>query len=384
MNVRLIDSAAGNQAAMSSSGHGRHADTPTDIPVRGWKDVANRVKTEAKQDNLPLLSAGVAFYSLLALVPGLAAMISIYGLVADPQKVQQQVVSSLSAAPQEVRDLVSSQLSSIASSSSGGTLVAVIVGIVLALWTASAGIGHLMQAINVAYDEDDSRSFLRRRGIALAFTVSAVVMLLASFVVIALLPAWLASTGLGFAARVFASLLRWVLLFAVMIGALAVLYRYAPDRDEPKWRWASAGAAIAAFVWLVGSIAFSIYTANFGKYNKTYGSLGAVVVLMLWLYLTSLAVILGAEINAELERQTIRDSTEGAAQPIGGRHAYAADTVGAGSDGIGSSDTDAPPLTVGVPVQAGAGVSNESRVQQGIRLAQMVRSALRRKSAPTD
>jgi membrane protein len=374
---------------MTPTGHGRHADTPTEIPARGWKDVVGRVKSEAKEDNIPLLSAGVAFFSLLALVPGLVAMISMYGLVADPATVQQQVADSLSAAPKEVRDLVSSQLSSIASSSGGSTLIAVVVGIVLALWTASAGIGHLMQAINVAYDEEETRGFVKRRAIALAFTVSAIVLLLASFVVIAVVPAWLASTGLGLAARVAAGLLRWVLLFAVMIGALAVLYRFAPDRDEPKWRWASAGAAIAALVWLLGSIAFSIYTANFAKYNKTYGSLGAVVVLMLWLYLTSLAVILGAEVNSELERQTFKDSTTGAAKPLGERNAYAADTVGSGSDGIDSSDTyatapthqDAPQL---VPRSAAGEISREGRLQHLIKLIQLIRGAIRRKSASTD
>lgn len=378
----------------SRIGHGRHSDSPTEIPARGWKDVVSRVKTEAQQDNVPLLSAGVAFYSLLALVPGLAAMISIYGLVADPAKVQQQVVDALSAAPKEVRDLVSSQLSSIASSSGGSTLIAVIVGIVLALWTASAGIGHLMQAINVAYDEAETRGFVRRRAIALAFTLSAIILLLGSFVLIAVLPAWLANTGLGLGARIAAGLLRWVLLFAVMIAALAVLYRYAPDRDAPKWRWASAGAAIAAFVWLIGSIGFSIYTANFAKYNKTYGSLGAVVVLMLWLYVTALAVILGAEINAELERQTVVDSTEGADKPLGSRNAYAADTVGAGRDGIGWDGAGTADSAVASRDEAGSAPresapsaahdTGESRGRQAIKLLRMVRAAVRRKSASAD
>lgn len=313
---------------MNQDSRGRDADKPGEIPLRGVKDVVRRVRTEAKADNVPLLSAGVAFYSLLALIPGLGAVISIYGLVAKPASVRQQVISSLSAAPKEARDLVAAQLTSIASSSHGSTVIAVTIGVVLALWTASTGVAHLMQAINIAYDEQDERGFVRRRAIALLFTVGATLMLAASFVVIAVLPAWLANTGLGLAARVTASLLRWMLLLAVMIAALAVLYRYTPDRDEPKWRWVSTGAAVAAVVWVIGSIAFSVYTANFAKYNKTYGSLGAVVVLMLWLYLTSLAIILGAEINAELERQTVKDTTTGPAQPIGQRNADAADTIG--------------------------------------------------------
>ena len=313
---------------------GRDADRPTEIPRRGWGDVLVRVRAEAKDDGVSLMSAGVAFYALLALVPGLVALISIYGLLAEPSDVEDQVTSTLSAAPAEVRELVSSQLEAIVASAGGDALVGVIVGIVLALWSASSGVGHLVEAINRAYDEKESRGFLRLKAVALALTIGAVLFIVVAFAIVALLPALLAETGLGAGARYLVGLLRWVFLLGGMTVGLAVLYRYGPDRDNPRWQWVSPGAVVAAVVWVLGSAVFSVYTANFARYNETYGSLGAVVVLLLWLFLTALAVILGAEINCELERQTVRDSTEGPPEPLGARDATAADTVGATADEV--------------------------------------------------
>lgn len=320
--------------AAAQSNRGRNADKPTEIPGKGWRDVFVRVKAESKDDNVTLLAAGVAFYSLLAAVPAMAGLLSIYGLAADPKDIGDQVVSALAAAPREVRDLVTSQLESIADSSGGATFFAAILGIAVAIWSASAGVGHLMDALNVAYDEEEKRNWLRRKLVALAFTMGAILFVAVAFGVIALLPALLADTGLGVVGRVLINTLRWVVLFGGMIAGLAVLYRYGPSRDEPRWRWVSPGAAIAAGLWLVGSLVFSVYTSNFGKYNETYGSLGAIVVAMLWLFLTAAVIIIGAEINAELERQTLRDTTEGSPSAIGNRDAHAADTVGETADEV--------------------------------------------------
>ena len=309
-------------------GRGRDADDPTDIPAAGWKDIFARVRTEAKEDGVTLMSAGVAFYALLALVPGLVALISIYGLVAKPSDVKNQITSTLSAAPREARDLVTSQLESIVSSAGGGAVFGAVIGIVTALWSASSGVGHLVGAINRAYDEKETRNFLKLKAISLALTVAAILFVVVAFGIIALLPPLLAATGLGAPGRIIIGVLRWVLLLTGMALGLAVVYRYGPDRDQPRWRWVSPGAIVAAVTWVIGSLLFSLYTANFGKYNQTYGSLGAVVILLLWLFLTSLVVILGAEINAELERQTARDTTEGRDEPMGARNATAADTLG--------------------------------------------------------
>jgi membrane protein len=324
---RDVAPAADVAAAAHQQGRGRDAEAPTDVPARGWKDVLLRVKSESKRDHVMLLAAGVAFFGLLALVPALIALLSIYGVIADPDRIDEQIVDALSAAPVEVRDLISQQVRDIGDASSGAIL-AVVGGLLLALWSASSGMKNLIEAINTAYEEEETRGFLKLRAFSLGFTLGAIVFLVVAFAVIALLPSLIAESSLGTTGRVLVSIVRFVVLFAGLLIGLAVLYRYAPDRRQPKWSWASPGAVFAGVVWMLGSLLFSLYTANFGKYNETYGALGAVVVVMLWLLLTALVVILGAEINSELERQTLRDTTKGADRPLGSRHAYAADTVG--------------------------------------------------------
>ncbi len=293
-----------------------------------------RTKAEMKSDRVPLLSAGVAFFSLLALVPGMAAVVSLYGLVADPAQVQKRVGNLMGAAPKEVRQMVTTQLKSIVSQSGSKVGIGLAIGILAALWSASSGMKHLIEAIDVAYDEGEGRKFLKLRGIAIVMTLGALLFFVIAITVIAILPAALAHLGLGSAARIIVGILRWPLLGLLLVAALAVLYRYAPDRDEPKWSWVSPGAIVATVLWLVGSLLFSLYTANFGKYNQTYGSLGAVVVVMLWLFLTAFVVIAGAELNAEMERQTKADSTKGPSEPMGGRRAEAADTVGPTAEAV--------------------------------------------------
>ena len=228
--------------------------------------------------------------------------------------------------PREVRAIMSTQMTDITASSSGKALLAVIVGMLAALWAASAGIGHLMAAINIAYDERETRGFVRRRGMALLLTLGSIVFILISFTLIAWLPKIV--DELPGPTRLLLNILRWVVLVPGMLLGLAIMYRLAPDRDDAKWRWVTPGAILATAIWLIGSVVLSVYSANIGRFNETYGSLGVVVVLMIWLLIAGIAVILGAELNAELERQTTQDSTEGAPQPMGQREAYAADTLG--------------------------------------------------------
>ncbi len=317
-------------AAARQEGRGRDAVLPIELPARGWKDVLVRVKSESKRDQVVLLAAGVAFFGLLALVPALIALLSIYGLVADPDRIDEQIVDALSAAPAEVRDLISQQARDIGDASSGAIL-AVVGGLLLALWSASSGMKNLIEAINAAYDEEETRGFLKVRALAVGFTLGAIVFLVVAFAAIALLPSLIAESSLGTIGRVLVSIVRFVVLFAGLLIGLAVLYRYAPDRRQPKWSWISPGALFGGVVWMLGSLLFSLYTANFGKYNESYGALGGVVVVMLWLLLTVLVVIVGAEINCELERQTARDTTKGVDRPLGSRQAYAADTIGPAS-----------------------------------------------------
>ncbi|MGI9030875.1 MAG: YihY/virulence factor BrkB family protein [Ilumatobacteraceae bacterium] len=187
-----------------------------------------------------------------------------------------------------MRDLVSQQLASISASAEGTAIAAAIVGLLLALWSASSAMSHLVEAINTAYDEDEGRSFVRRRGLSLVLTVGAIIFVVFALAVIAAAPAFFDSLDLGPVATVAAWIVRWLVLLGGMLVVLAILYRIAPDRDPAEWRWVSPGAIIATIVWLIASVLFSLYTSNFGSYNETYGSLAAVVVLMLWLLLTSL------------------------------------------------------------------------------------------------
>lgn len=307
---------------------GRGAEAPREVPLRGWKDVAVRVKAQMKKDDVPLLAAGVAFFALLALVPTLVALVSVYGLVADPADIQRNIEDVLSAAPTEVRELVSSQLESIVESEPSGLRLGAIVGLLVALWSASSGVKHLIGAINLAYDEEEGRGFFRLRGLALAMTLGGILLLAVAVASLVVLPNSLDDGGSTGAVRTALLVIRWPIFALIALAALATIYRWAPDRDSPKWRWASAGAVFATVVWVIASIGFSIYTANFGNYNETYGALGAIVVVMLWLFITAYVIIAGAELNAELERQTAVDSTTGPSRPLGDRDAYAADTLG--------------------------------------------------------
>lgn len=306
---------------------GRAADAPGEVPAKGWKDIAVRVKGEVKDDQVPLLSAGVAFYLLLALFPALAALVSLYGIFADPAQVSQQVSDLTGTLPEEARSLISDQLEKITSEQQG-VGVTLAVSVAAALWAASSGVKHLIGAVNAAYDERETRKFLKLRGLSLALTVGAVLFATVAIAVIAVLPALADQLPFGRAGQVLVQIGSYVGLAVGFAVGLAVLYRYAPDRDAPKWRWVSWGAVVATIVWILGSVAFSVYVSNFGSYGETYGSIGAVIVLMLWLAVTAFAIILGAEINSELEAQTAKDSTVGHAEPMGTRGAVKADQVG--------------------------------------------------------
>lgn len=314
---------------------GRSASSPREVPARGWKDVALRVKDEVKTDQVPLLAAGVAFYAMLALFPALIAVVSVYGLVADPADVQRQITSLTSALPESAASLIGDQLSSIVNSQSSSLSWGLALSLGGVLWSVSSGVQGLIKGLNVAYDEDESRGFVKLRGLALLLTLGAIVGAIAALGLIVVVPIVLRAVGLGAVGEWAVRIGRWPLLALLVAVGLAVVYRYGPDRHSPRWRWVGPGAAIATVLWILGSIGFSVYVNNFGSYNQTYGSLGAVIVLLLWLFLTSFVVLLGAEIDAELEHQTARDTTVGSERPLGRRDAYVADHVGEPAGGPG-------------------------------------------------
>ncbi len=306
---------------------GDDAKNPAQIPARGWLQVTKRAFAEGKADNVPILAGGVAFFAFLALFPAMIAALTLYGQVADPTTVADQIAQIAQLLPETARPLIVDQLNSIAQGSGGALGIGLIVSLLAAIWSASGGTMNLIKATNVAYDEEENRGFLKLRGIALLLTLGAVVFVLLAVALVAVVPVVLEALGLAGFALVIAQVLRWVLLVALVIAALAIVYRVAPDRDAPRLAWVSTGAIVATVLWVIGSVAFSLYVSNFGSYNKTYGALAGVIVLMLWLYLTSYVVLLGAEINAESEKQTSQDSTVGPEQPMGERGAEAADGV---------------------------------------------------------
>lgn len=312
---------------------GRTADSPLEIPARGWKQVAIRTWKQSSEDNIALVAAGVAFYAFLALVPLLGATVLTYGLLADPQTVASNVKFLTSVMPQDAAKLIGEQLMSVVQTSGGKKGFGLLLAIAIAIFGARNAATSIITALNIAYEEEDRRGFLRLNLLALAITAAAVLM-----AVIALL----AIAALGYLERLFphapgfvlaiGKVISYVVLLLGAAAAAATLYRYGPDRKKAKWEWITPGTVFASVAWLVLTFGFGFYVAHFGNYNKTYGSLATVVILVTWLYLSAYVFLFGAELNSELEHQTAKDTTEGAEKPLGDRGAWSADHV-AGSDG---------------------------------------------------
>lgn len=306
---------------------GVDADRPSQIPAAGWKQILRRSFRETREDNILLLSAGVAFFAFLALFPGLIAGMTLYGLVADPAQVQEQVASLSRALPAESAQLLQDQAREATERSDEALGVRLLISLLIALLSASGGVSNLIKAVNIAYDEPETRSFVARRAAALLLTVCAVVFLVVAVGVITVVPVVTDRLGLDAAGRFLVQGLRWGGLVAFVLVALGVVYRYAPDRDNAKVRWIGLGSVVATVLWALGSAMFSLYVSTFGRYGETYGAVAGVVVLQLWLFLTAFIVLLGAEINSEMEHQTARDTTQGPPEPMGQRGAVKADTV---------------------------------------------------------
>ena len=306
---------------------GGTADRPRDIPRRGWFQILKRAWKEAKADQVPLIAAGVAFYAFLAIFPAIIAAVLLYGLLADPSQVASQVDQIGKALPSSAQSLLSDQLTSLTSTSQQSLGIGLVIALAGALWSASGGMGNLITAVNIGYDEEEDRGFVKRKGLSLVMTLGAIVFVVVAIALVAVLPAVLNALGLPPVLRVGVEVVRWLGLVVAMMAALGVLYRVAPDRDAPKLRWVSVGAVTATVLWVIASAGFSLYVDRFSSYGKTYGSLAGVVVLLLWLWITAYVVLLGAEMNAEAEQQTGRDTTRGDPQPMGERGAVKADSL---------------------------------------------------------
>jgi membrane protein len=306
---------------------GATADKPQQIPAKGWFQITKRAWAEAKLDQVPLLAAGVAFYSFLSLFPAMIAAVTVYGLVADPETVARQTEAISKALPKDAASLITKQMEAIASQPQQSLGLGLIIALALALWSASGGVGNIVTAVNLAYDEEETRGFVKRKALALAFTLGAILFVVVAVTLIAVTPVLLDAFIPDGALHMLLNAARWVGLVIAVAIALGVLYRYAPDRDSPKFKWVSVGAAVATVIWIVASLGFSLYVDNFGSYSKTYGALAGVAILMLWLWITAFIVLLGAEINAEAEQQTVKDTTVGPPAPLGERGAVKADNL---------------------------------------------------------
>ncbi|UEM14277.1 YihY/virulence factor BrkB family protein [Bradyrhizobium barranii subsp. barranii] len=315
--------------AAMQPGHGRRAKSPFAIPWAGWKDIFWRTYQRIDDDRLLATAGGVVFFGLLAIFPAVTALVSSYGLFADPSTISSNLHSLAMLLPEGAFQIVEDQVTRVVSNGNTALGVTFLFGLLLAIWSANAGVKAIFDALNVAYEEREKRSFVRLNTVSLAFTVGGIAALLLMVGTVVAFPLALNHLGIAPESRLIVALARWPVLFVILLAALAVLYRFAPSRDAPRWQWLSLGAVTAAILWIAGSALLSWYLSEFANYNATYGSLGAAIGLMMWMWMSAIVIMFGAELNSEIERQTLRDTTTGPPKPLGTREAVSADTVGA-------------------------------------------------------
>ncbi|OJU05864.1 MAG: ribonuclease [Rhizobium sp. 63-7] len=308
---------------------GRDANSPGEIPAKGLKDVFWRVVTEVNDDRVSLIAAGVTYYLLLALFPALGALVALYGFIADPASIASHINVLGSILPPGSLDIILGQLAALTQQKNSTLSFAFFGGLLVALWSANNGIKALFDAMNIAYGETEKRGLIKLNLLSLLFTFGALLVAVVLIFAIGVIPAILAYLWLDRWAELLASLGRWPVILAIVGAGITLISRYGPSREPAKLRWLTWGAALSTLLWLATSFLFSFYLENFANYNATYGTLGALIGFMVWTWISVVIVIVGAEVNAELEHQTARDSTTGSPRPMGERGAYVADTLGA-------------------------------------------------------
>jgi membrane protein len=316
-------------AAPTEEGRGRLAASPSEIPAKGWKDILSRVYSNVGDHRILALAAGMTYYSLLAIFPALAALVAIYGLFADTGTIAKHLDQVSGFIPSGAIDVAREQLTRVASKGNQTLGLTSVIGLAISLWSANAAMKSLFDTLNIVYDEKEKRGFFKLNAMSLGFTIAAIAFVVAALGAVVVLPVVLDYLWLPNFADLFIRIARWPAMFLVVAFALACVYRFGPSREAPRWRWISWGSVAATVVWLGASALFSWYAVNFGKFNETYGSLGGAIGFMTWLWISAIAILLGAELDAEMEHQTARDTTPGPPKPIGVRGAHMADTVGA-------------------------------------------------------
>lgn len=304
---------------------GHNAGSPFQIPLAGWKQIALRVKDEIRLDNVFIVSAGVGFYFFLAFIPAIAASVSIYGLVVTPDQAEQQMTQLADALPEETYRLISTTLNRVAGQAGSTLSWSLIFSILLSVWSSNRATTAVFKSMNIAYDEKERRSFIKKKAITLLFTVTGGVIGILSMVFIVAYPTIVNNFDLPNILESSLAQLRWLVLAAILFFVLAITYKIAPFRSSPKFIWIVPGALLATILWIGGSMLFALYIEHFANFDRTYGSFAAVIILMLWFFLSGFIIIMGAEINSEIEHQTYIDTTVGPEKPMGERGAYHAD-----------------------------------------------------------
>ena len=317
-----------DEARAREPGRGRDARSPQDIPARGWKDVLLRVLWSISADRVLSTSGGVAFFGLLAIFPALGTVVSLYGLFADPSMVGRHLGLVAGFLPGGVLSLIADEVARISGQTTGTLGLAFVVGLLIALWSANSGVAALFDALNVVYDEKEKRSLLRFYTTTFLFTLGGIGFAVLALLGVVAVPVLLRFVGIQSVSEQLISMLRWPVLIASLMLALALIYRFGPSRNDARWRWVTWGSVAAALLWMAASMLFSWYVSSFDSYTRTYGALGAVVGFMMWLWISTVVVLLGAELNAEMEHQTAQDTTDGRPKPLGRRGAMMADHVG--------------------------------------------------------
>jgi membrane protein len=314
----------------SQPGRGRLSGSPLRIPWAGWKDILWRTYVRTGEDRLLATAAGVVFFGLLAVFPAITALVSCYGLFANPSTIGANLQTLL---PEGSFQIVQDQIARVLDKGNTALGATFLFGLALAIWSANAGVKAVNDALNVVYEEREKRSFIRLNLLSLAFTSGGIAALLLMVSAVVAFPLALDHIGLAPASQFIVSLARWPLLFVILLTVLAVLYRFGPSRRAARWQWLSIGTLAASVLWIVGSSLLSWYLSNFGNYDATYGSLGAAIGLMMWMWMwmwmSAIIVLCGAELNSEIEHQTALDTTVGCPKPLGTRGAVVADTLGA-------------------------------------------------------
>lgn len=324
-------------ATQTMHSHGREAKSPTDVPAKGWKDVLMRVKTEVSEDRLSMISAAMAYYALFSFVPTISAVVLMYAWISDPSEIMGHINKISQFIPGDMQSILKDQLGSLAGKASSTLGIGAITSLLLALWSGSKAANSIIEAMNIIYDEKDERGFVKSTLLAIGFTLLGAVLAIAAIGVIVIVPAITNFIPVANKIAYIGTAASWLTLLALFTFFLSFVYRFGPHRKKAKWKWVSTGAVVSAVLFVVVSALFSWYAKEFGNFNKTYGSMGAIIVLMTWFYLSSFVILLGGEINAELEHQTKKDTTTEPEKPLGQRGAKMADTVGPSADAIKAS-----------------------------------------------